>query len=137
MGGTDIVTPLKVIFNNKNEYKKINLIKNILLLTDCQVDDKNVCFDLIKDNSELFRIHSIGIRNYFDRELIKLCGKYRKGSSNYVQDLNEINKAVINILNNSLRSYLYDIKFPFLNMSANGDNLTKRIEENRHYINGN
>ena len=122
MGGTDIVSPLKSIFENKSEYEKINLSKNILLLTDGEVEDKNECFDLIKDNSNLFRIHSIGIGNDFDKELIKLCGQYGKGSSNFVKDLTNINNTVINILNNCLRPYLYDIKFTFLNINKEDNN---------------
>jgi len=57
MGGTNIVGPLENIFENKNEYQKINLSKNIILLTDGEVNDKDECFDLIKKNSDIFRIY--------------------------------------------------------------------------------
>ena len=123
MGGTDIVKPLKNIFDNKNEYLKINLSKNIILLTDGEVDDKNECFDLIKNNSDIFRIHSIGFGEDFDKELIKLCGKYGKGSSNNVKNMNNINNTVINILNNCLRPYLYDIKINLLNINKEDINV--------------
>ena len=116
MGGTDIVEPLKDIFNNREMYEKINLSKNILLLTDGEVEDKNECFNLIKDNCKMFRIHSIGIGSDFDKELIKLSGKYGKGSSNFVENLKNINNVVIKILNSCLRPYLYDIDLDFLNM---------------------
>ena len=117
MGCTDIVEPLKDIFNNKEEYEKINLSKNILLLTDGEVDNKNECFNLIKENCKMFRIHSIGIGNDFDKELIDLSGKYGKGSSNFVEDLKNINNVVIKILNKCIRPYLYDINLNFLNMN--------------------
>ena len=116
MGGTDIVEPLKDIFNNREVYEKINLSKNILLLTDGEVENKNECFNLIKENCKMFRIHSIGIGTDFDKELIKLCGKYGKGSSNFVENLKNINNVVIKILNSCLRPYLYDIDLNFLNM---------------------
>ena len=117
MGCTDIVEPLKDIFNNKEEYEKINLSKNILLLTDGEVDNKNECFNLIKENCKMFRIHSIGIGNDFDKELIDLSGKYGKGSSNFVEDLKNINNVVIKILNKCIRPYLYNINLNFLNMN--------------------
>ena len=116
MGGTDIVEPLKDIFNNRKVYEKINLSKNILLLTDGEVENKNECFNLIKENCKMFRIHSIGIGTDFDKELIKLSGKYGKGSSNFVENLKNINNVVIKILNSCLRPYLYDIDLNFLNM---------------------
>lgn len=117
LGGTNIVSPLEHIFSNKNEYQKINLSKNILLLTDGEVNNKNKCFDLIKENSNIFRIHSIGIGNDYDKELIKLCGKYGKGSFNFVKNINSINDVIIKILNNCLRPYLYDINFTCLNLN--------------------
>ena len=117
LGGTNIVSPLEYIFKNKSEYQKINLSKNILLLTDGEVDNKNKCFDLIKENSSIFRIHSIGIGNDYDKELIKLCGKYGKGSFNFVKNINNINDVIIKILNNCLRPYLYDINFTCLNLN--------------------
>ena len=117
LGGTNIVSPLEYIFSNKSEYQKINLSKNILLLTDGEVNDKNKCFDLIKENSNIFRIHSIGIGNNYDKELIKLCGKYGNGSFNFVKNINNINDVIIKILNNCLRPYLYDINFSCLNLN--------------------
>ena len=75
-GGTNIISPLDDIFNNKKEYEKIKLSKNIILLTDGEVENKNRCFNLIKENCDMFKVHSIGIGNEFDEELIKSCGIY-------------------------------------------------------------
>jgi uncharacterized protein YegL len=121
-GGTDIVRPLNDIFKNKMEYEKIKLSKNIILLTDGEVDDKNACFNLIKENSDIFKVHSIGIGNDFDGELIKLCGIYGKGSFNFVKNLENINNVVIKILKKCIMPYLYDIKFNFLNIEEDKEN---------------
>ena len=121
-GGTDIVRPLNDIFKNKMEYEKIKLSKNIILLTDGEVDDKNACFNLIKENCDIFKVHSIGIGNYFDGELIKLCGIYGKGSFNFVKNLENINNVVIKILKKCIMPYLYDIKFNFLNIEEDKEN---------------
>ena len=124
-GGTDIVSPLNDIFNNKKEYEKIKLSKNIILLTDGEVDDKNRCFNLIKENYHMFKVHSIGIGNDFDEELIKSCGIYGKGSFNFVKNLDNINSVVIKILKKCIMPYLYDIKFTLLNNNKN-----KKIKNN-------
>ena len=77
MGGTNISTPLKDIFSSKN-YDNINLAKNIFLLTDGQVHDREECINSISANNSRFRIQSIGIGSDFDKVLIERCGKLRK-----------------------------------------------------------
>ena len=121
-GGTNIVSPLIDIFNNKKEYEKIKLSKNIILLTDGRVEDKNECFNLIKENCNMFKVHSIGIGNVFDEELIKSCGIYGKGSFNFVKNLSCVNSVVIKILKKCIMPYLYDIKFTLLNNNKNKEN---------------
>ena len=114
LGGTNISSPLSAIFND-NSYSKINLSKNIFLLTDGQVHDREQCINLITTNSSKFRIHSLGIGKDFDKILIERCGKLGKGSSSFVEDVEKINSVVINTLNKCLRAYITDIKFEFEN----------------------
>ena len=114
LGGTNISGPLKDIYQDKN-YSKINLSKNIFLLTDGQVHDREECINLITENSNKFRIHAIGIGNYFDKILIENCGKLGKGSWSFVQNVENINSVVINALNKGLRPYITDIKYEFEN----------------------
>jgi len=121
-GGTNIISPLDDIFNNKKEYEKIKLSKNIILLTDGEVENKNRCFNLIKENCDMFKVHSIGIGNEFDEELIKSCGIYGKGSFNFVKNLDNINSVVIKILKKCILPYLYDIKFTLLNNNKKKEN---------------
>ena len=110
MGGTNISYPLKDIFSKKN-YDNFNLSKNIFLLTDGQVFDREECFNLISDNNSRFRIQSIGIGNDFDRVLIERCGKLGKGSSSFVINIEELNHIIIDTLNKCLRPYLTEINF--------------------------
>ena len=111
--GTNISRPLEEIYNDKC-YSKINLSKNIFLLTDGDVEDTEKCIDLISSNSEKFRVHAIGIGDA-DKILVKRCGKSGKGISSFVKDMTNINSVVINALNNCLRPYITDIKFEFEN----------------------
>ena len=72
LGGTNISGPLASIFKDEC-YSEINLSKNVFLLTDGDVDDREQCFNLISANSGKFRIHSIGIGKDFDKVLIEKC----------------------------------------------------------------
>ena len=108
LGGTNISRPLEIIFNA--DYKDINLSRNIFLLTDGEVNDKEKCFELIIKNADNFRIHSIGLGNSFDRELIGQCGKLGKGSSSYVSEIEKVSPVVIECLNKCMRSYLINGK---------------------------
>ena len=114
LGGTNISGPLDNIFNSNN-YSNINLSKNIFMLTDGEVHDREECIRLVTNNSGKFRLHAIGIGNYFDKILIERCGKLGKGSSSFVKDMDKINSVVIYNLNRSLRSYIVDLKFNFEN----------------------
>ena len=113
MGGTNIVSPLSDIYNDK-VYNNINLSKNIFLLTDGQIYDRDECIKLITANSDKFRIHALGIGYNFDEILIERSGKLSKGSSVFVKDIKDIKTAVINSLNSGLRDYLIDLKFNFI-----------------------
>jgi len=115
LGGTNISDPLREIYNSDNVYSKINLSKNIFILTDGNVDNRDECINLIATNSYKFRIHSIGIGNYFDKILIEKCGKLGKGTSSFVENVENINSVVIDTLNKGLRPYIIDIKFEFEN----------------------
>ena len=121
MGGTNISGPLDSIYKD-DKYSKINLSKNIFLLTDGQVHDREQCVNLITTNSNKFRIHALGIGDSFDKVLIERSGKLGKGSSSFVEDVEKINSAVIETLNKCLRPYLIDIKFYFKNYQSNNSN---------------
>ena len=114
LGGTNISGPLDSIYKDEC-YSKINLSRNIFLLTDGEVFDREKCIELISVNSSKFRLHSLGIGNDFDKKLIEQCGKLGKGTSSFVRDLEKIDEVVIDVLNKGLRPYITDIKFDFEN----------------------
>ena len=114
LGGTNISGPLDSIYKDEC-YSKINLSRNIFLLTDGEVFDREKCIELISVNSSKFRLHSLGIGNGFDKKLIEQCGKLGKGTSSFVRDLEKIDEVVIDVLNKGLRPYITDIKFDFEN----------------------
>ena len=109
LGGTDISSPLKDIFNSK-DYDDINLGRNLFILTDGEVDNREECLELISTNSEKFKIHAIGIGSSFDKILIQNAGIQGKGSYNFVNNVSEVNSIIIQSLSKCLRSYLLNTK---------------------------
>ena len=51
LGGTDIYSPLKYVFDSYKVHDKINLPRNIFLLTDGEIENKKKTLDLIYENS--------------------------------------------------------------------------------------
>ena len=83
MGDTNIYSPLKDIFGIK-VYDDLPLTKNIFLLIDGQVFNRETCINLISLNSNRFRIYDIEIGNDFGKILIERAGKLVKGTFSFV-----------------------------------------------------
>ena len=109
LAGTDISTPLKYIFNN-NLYENINLGRNLYILTDGEVNNREECLELISSNSEKFKVHAIGIGSSFDKILIQNAGLQGKGSYQFVNNISDINSIIIQSLSKCLRNYLLNVK---------------------------
>ena len=114
MGGTNIFDPLNKIFSDKS-YDDIKLPKNIFLLTDGEVEDRDDVLEKILLNKNRFIVHAVGIGDSFDKILIKKAGEYGQGSYNYIQNLDELNKTIIKIVEQCLNSYINEISFEVLN----------------------
>ena len=112
LGGTNLLLPLHKIYKEEN-YKSIDLGRNIFILTDGETDDNDDCLSIIQKNNDKFRVHSFGIGNDYNAAFIRECGLRGKGSHNFVNNISKINETVIQTLNNSLRSYMYNAKITF------------------------
>ena len=110
LGGTELILPLREIYKEEN-YNNINLGRNIFILTDGETDEEKNCLNIISENSHKYRVHSFGIGHLYKKQFIEECGIRGKGSYNFVNDISKIKEAVIKSLNNSLRSYMFDVKF--------------------------
>ena len=108
LGGTDIYSPLKYIYDSYEIHDKINLPRNIFLLTDGAIDDKKKTLDLIYKNSSKYFIYSIGIGHYFDEDLIKNAGIIGKGGYNFCKDL-EVGSVIVNEINKSISGFCSNI----------------------------
>ena len=124
-GGTDIHSPLKDIYASK-DYDDIKLPKNIFLLTDGAVKDKENTLKTIEENSNVFRIYSIGIGSDFDDDLIKNAGVLGKGNYNFCNDIKDLNKVIVNEIKNSSKPFYSDFEF---NTNLDENNLYKLNEK--------
>ena len=94
LGGTDIYSPLKYIYDNPQYYDEINLPRNIFLLTDGYINNKAETLNLIEINSSIYNIYSIGIGKDFDEDLIKNAGVIGKGNYNFCENLDNLNSII-------------------------------------------
>ena len=122
LGGTDIYSPLKDIYSSIKEYNKIKLPKNIFLLTDGEIENKKMTLNLIEENSNEFFIYSIGIGNYFDRDLIKNASILGKGYYEFCTNIKDLNEIIVKELKNASKSFYSDFEF---NSNLDENNLYK------------
>ena len=116
LGGTDIYSPLKDIYNSSEIYDKLNLPKKIFLLTDGEIYDLNKTLKLIENNNSKFSVFSIGI-NGCDINLIKNAGIIGKGNYHFCCDLNDLDSII--------GKQIYEITCPYisnLNIKTSLDN---------------
>ena len=95
-GFSELYNPLNDIYNNII-YKEYNMKKNIILLTDGKLDDKEKIINLIGSKSDEFNFNSLDIGEC-DEDLIKRTALVEREYSNYIKDLNDLNSAVISLL---------------------------------------
>ena len=120
--GTNIYEPLKDIYNSSEIYDKINLPRNIFLLTDGAIEDKKKTITLIENNNSKFKIYSIGIGNSFDEDLIKNAGIIGKGNYNFCRNLENLNSLIASEINASTSPYINNIK---INTNLEDKNIIK------------
>ena len=101
LGGTDIYSPLLDIYNSYEIYDKINLPRNIFLLTDGYIENKEDTLAIIEKNSNKYSVYSIGIGNDFDEDLIKNAGILGKGNYNFCKNINGLNEIIATELSNT------------------------------------
>ena len=109
LGGTDISSPLKEIFNSK-DYDEIKLARNLFILTDGEVNNREECLGLINTHSDKFKVHAIGIGSSFDKQLIQNAGIQGRGTYHFVTNVSDVNSIIIESLSKCLRNYILDAK---------------------------
>ena len=106
--GTNIFKPLQNI-NESKKYDNTNLKRNIFILTDGYVEDKERTLNIIEANNKLFSIYSIGMGDEFDEDLIKKAGILGNGNYDFCIDFNDLNSVIVNEINISTCPYISNI----------------------------
>ena len=131
LGGTEIYTPLNEIYNSNEIYDTIKLPKNIFILTDGGVFNKEEVLEIVKKNSLNYTIFSIGIGNSFDKELVKSLGIEGKGNYNFCQDLNVLNSIIVSEINIATTPFISNIE---INSNLDNKYIFKNISSFPLYI---
>ena len=126
LGGTNIYDPLKDIYDSYELYDKIDLPKNIFLLTDGEILNKDKTLEIIEKNSTKFVVYSIGIGNAFDKDLIKNAGILGKGSYNFCCNINQLNKAITEEINKAISPFISNLT---IKTSLDKNNIIKINDE--------
>ena len=97
-------------------YDKLNLPKNIFILTDGESFRRKDALKLIEENNEEFSVYSIGIGDYFDEEFIKQAGILGKGNYNFCQDISGLKNIITNQVKSAQKPFITGLK---INSSLN------------------
>ncbi len=113
LGGTNLSEPLNYILKDSySDYKDINISKQIMVLTDGDINVGEDIIELIKLHNNEFLIHFIGIGNEVNKKLIIEAGKSGNGTYYFIDNsLNELNNKVFEIINNCTKEYINNYKF--------------------------
>ncbi len=139
MGGTNIYEPLKYVYNSSKDYDKILLPRNIFLLTDGEIKNKNETLKLIEKNNNEYSVYSFGMGNSFDEDLIKNAGVIGKGSYSFCRDIKGLSQVIVKTLNNICVLHTNDLKIesPLDNLNLYELNKSQKIvmqnQINRYY----
>ena len=128
-GGTELYEPLTEIYNNKI-YDEFEMKKNIILLTDGELFDKEKVINLIGANSSKFIFNSIGIGDC-DKDLIERTALMGNGYSYYISELNELNSVVISLLEKSQNSFVINCS---INQKCSIEDDNKKIISQNDYF---
>ena len=126
LAGTNIYDPLKDIYDSYELYDKIDLPKNIFLLTEGEILNKDKTLEIIEKNSTKFVVYSIGIGNAFDKDLIKNAGILGKGSYNFCCNINQLNKAITDEINKAISPFISKLT---IKTSLDKNNIIKNNDE--------
>ena len=111
-GGTDLSYPLKSIFKKYyKDYQDINLSKQIIVLTDGDINIGDDIIELINLHNNEFKIHLIGIGDDVNKKLIIDTSKAGNGSYNFIDDTSNLQDKIYEIINNCTKEYINNYNF--------------------------
>ena len=113
LGGTDLSKPLDFILNESYlDYKNINLSKQIIVLTDGDINIGKNIVELIKLHNNEFKIHTIGIGYNINEELLIQTSIAGNGTYHFISNIFAgLDDKVFEILNECTKEYINNYQF--------------------------
>ena len=112
MGGTNLSLPLKDILKDSyKDYKDINLSKQIIILTDGDINLGEETTELINLHNNEFKIHLIGIGSGVNSNTIISTSKAGNGTYCFIDDTSDLKKVIFELLNKCTNEYINNYKF--------------------------
>ena len=112
MGGTDLSKPLNNILKEYyTDYQNIFLSKQIIILTDGDINLGEDIIELIKLHNNEFKMHLIGMGHYINEKTIIDISKVGNGSYHIINDASDLNKELLDIINECTKDYINNYSF--------------------------
>ena len=120
LGGTELLQPLLYL---EECLKNNNKPTRIFILTDGAVFNTDECLNKIKEigNKRDIRFFSLGIGQGSDEILVKGMSLKGNGIPEFVENPEQITEKVIFLLEESMKYYLRNLQFDFMNKSDDKD----------------
>jgi len=115
LGGTNIYDPLDSIFKQPT---KPGYPRQVFILTDGEVNDKDRCIDLVRKNVNNTRLFAFGIGSSVDKDLVNGMARAGEGSSSIVRETSTIRQSVMKQLERAMQPGLTDIHISWKEASS-------------------
>ena len=122
-GGTEILTPLRHIYQNT----ELKGRRSIFVLTDGEVSNTQQVLDLAQENAGNTQVFSVGIGHGVSTALVNGIARVSGGMAELVRDSgDQLNEKVVNLLEASMLPSVRDIDLKWL---ANGASIATKVPE--------
>ena len=112
LGGTNLSSPMKDILKySYSDYQNIQLSKQIIVLTDGEINFGDNTTELIKLHNNEFKIHLIGIGSDVNKDSIINISKAGNGSYHFIDDVSDLKNKIFEILNDCTKEYINNYSF--------------------------
>ena len=112
LGGTDLSSPMKDILKySYSDYQNIQISKQIIVLTDGEINFGDNTTELIKLHNNEFKIHLIGIGSDVNKDSIINISKAGSGSYHFIDDVSDLKNKIFEILNDCTKEYINNYSF--------------------------
>ena len=116
MGGTELYSPLKALFNQDSSN---GLLRQIIVMTDGEVSNETAILRLVRRHDHLGRVFSLGIGAAASRYLVKGLARVGGGTAEFSTYGEDLRPKVLQLLKNALLPHMREVKLWWQDRSGN------------------